>query len=294
MPKRYLFGPINATYADQHLRRACQAGDCRVFDQSGSTGFTIGPSDSWQDVCGRLPDGWRPDFIALYLSYMHVPRCLWTAPVPVVGLAPDWNLLWHQYRRQLRRTDLVLTDTAGVEALAREGIAHARAANLYGAERAFAEAAWPEGPRDIDVLFVGSLHPAVQRQRLPWLAQLARLVGHRRVVIRQGVFGDDYRALLGRARIVFNRAIRGECNKRAFEAAAAGALLFQEAENREVPAYFRDRQECVLYNDDNLEDLLDYYLDHEDERQALAEAARARAAVHIRGPVGRPGGPDRE
>src|SRR5205807_214149 len=41
------------------------------------------------------------------------------------------------------------------------------------------------------------------------------------------VFGDEYRKLLSRARIVFNRSIRGECNKRVFEAAATGALLFQ-------------------------------------------------------------------
>ena len=58
---------------------------------------------------------------------------------------------------------------------------------------------------------------------------MARLSGHRRVVIKQGVFGDKYRKLLSRARIVFNRSIRGECNKRVFEGAAGGALLFQES-----------------------------------------------------------------
>src|SRR5207248_595316 len=89
-----------------------------------------------------------------------------------------------------------------------------------------------------------------------------------------GVFGAGYRELLGRARIVFNRSIRGECNRRAFEAAAAGALLFQEAGNREVPAYFQDRKECVYYTAESLECLLEHYLDNEDERRAIADAAR--------------------
>src|SRR5207245_1250457 len=41
--------------------------------------------------------------------------------------------------------------------------------------------------------------------------------------------------------------------------------------------YFRDKQECVYYRPDNLEELLAHYLEHEDERAALAEAARQKA-----------------
>jgi hypothetical protein len=76
---------------------------------------------------------------------------------------------------------------------------------------------------------------------LPWLGRLARLRVKWRVEIHQGVFGEEYWKLLRRARIVFNRSIRGECNKRTFEAPAAGVLLFQEEGNREVPEYFHGR-----------------------------------------------------
>src|SRR5262249_48031761 len=75
-----------------------------------------------------------------------------------------------------------------------------------------------------------------------------------------------------------NRSVRRECNLRVFETAAAGALLFVEEENREVGCYFRDRQECVRYSDENLETLLDYYLTHEDERRTLARAGQAHVA----------------
>ena len=276
MEYRYLFGPVTAAFADQKLAAARQAGRCLACNAEGTADLAITADDTWASVCARLPAGWRPDFVALYLPYTHVPGWMWSAPVPLVGLAADWNLLWHQYRKQLRRCDLVLTDTAGAEVMARDGIAHAWAWNLYGLDRVFLDGDWPDGPRDIDILFVGNLHPAVQRERLAWLGRLARLGARWHVVIRTGVFGEEYRWLLARARIVFNRSVRGEGNQRAFEAAAAGALLFQEAGNREVLTSFRDRMEYISYADDDLEELLEYYLTHEDERAALAAAARIR------------------
>jgi hypothetical protein len=37
--------------------------------------------------------------VALNLAYTTVPAAQWTAPVPLVGLPADANLLWHSYRR---------------------------------------------------------------------------------------------------------------------------------------------------------------------------------------------------
>ncbi len=278
MSRRYLFGPVPRTFAEQKLRGPREAGDCLTFHpDEGEGDVLLRPGDSWEDLLARLPAGWAPDLAVLWLAYTTVPDCLWSAPLPRLGLAPDWNLLWHYYRLRLPDCDLAVTDSLGAELLNRAGLAHVRPGPLCGCERAFVEAAWPDGPRDIDVLVVGNFNPAVQRERLPWLARLARLGRRWRVVLRAGVFGDAYRQLLARSRIVFHASARLKCGPRAFEAAAAGALVFQERGNRELPAYFRDRQECVYYGPDEAEDLLAYYLEHEEERRALAEAARARA-----------------
>jgi hypothetical protein len=103
MRARYLFGPVSPSYAERFLRRQRAAGDCIAFDVREDAGndLTIKPGDSWDDVCARLPEGWRPDFIALFLHYSALPACLENPPVPVVGLAGDANLLWHYYRRRL-------------------------------------------------------------------------------------------------------------------------------------------------------------------------------------------------
>jgi GT2 family glycosyltransferase/tetratricopeptide (TPR) repeat protein len=276
MSRRYLFGPISAHFATDNLSEPRATGQCLAFNAEGTLDLRINPTDRWETIIARLPAGWQPDFLVLYLPYASIPMGLWSAPVPLVGLAADWNLLFHGYRHWLRRCELVLTDTLGVEALARAGIEHACAANLFGCPRSFLEEMVPESEAAVDVLFVGNVHNAVQSARLPWLARLARLGDRWQVAIRTGIHGKDYRALLAGARIVFNQSIRGECNLRVFEAAASGALLFQEADNREVRAYFQGDQECVYYTEENLDSLLHYYLEHEDKRRTIAEAARAR------------------
>ncbi len=129
---RYLFGPVSKDFSEQNLGQPTRMGECLTFNFGLDADLTIGPHDTWDSLHGRLPPDWQPDFIVLYLPYTSIPACLWSAPVPIIGLAADWNLLWHHYRSVLRRCDLVLTDAAGVEVMRREGILHARAAVLYG------------------------------------------------------------------------------------------------------------------------------------------------------------------
>lgn len=277
MNRRYLFGPVPRVFAEQKLHGPRQAGWCRTFHADDGEGdILVRPEDSWEEVLARLPPDWQPELLVLWLPYTTVPACLWSAPLPRFGLAPDWNLLWHFYRQCLPACDYAVTDTMGAELLQHAGLNHVRAGNLCGCDRVFVESAWPEQPRDIDLLVVGNFNPSVQRERLPWLARIARLNRRWRVVFRSGVFGDSYRRLLARSRIVFHASSKHKVGPRAFEAAAAGALIFQERGNRELPVYFRDRQECVLYEADEVESLLEHYLEHEEERGSLAEAARRR------------------
>ncbi len=139
----------------------------------------------------------------------------------------------------------------------------------------------PESERPLDIVFAGAADPIRHRPRLAWLGRLARLADRWKVAIRTGIPESEYQTLLSQARIVFNQSTHGECNHRVFEAAAAGALLFQEADNRTVPLYLEPGREYVAYDADNLEVLLEHYLSHEDERRAIALAAQDR--VHLYG-----------
>ncbi|HYV38483.1 MAG TPA: glycosyltransferase [Gemmataceae bacterium] len=277
MARRYLFGPVNSNFADQFLHPQRQSGECLAFDIQPGADLTIGITDSWDSVLSKLPASWKPEFVVLYLPYRQIPACLWSAPIPIVGLAGDWNLLWHWYRHCLPACDIVLSDTAGVETMRRQGMDHCRVANLYGCEKAYFDSPVAAATRDLDVVFVGNFHPAVQQERLPWIGRLVKLGDPWRVVLASQIHGKDYRSLLARARIVFNRSIRGECNMRAFEATASGALLFQEKGNHEIDAYFQEDREYIAYDSENLEPLLEYYLKNEEKRQSIADAGYRRA-----------------
>ena len=276
MARRYLFGPVDDAYVRDNLERARATGECKVFAATGDPDVLVRHHDTWEDVLARLPVGWEPDFVVLFVAYSTIPPCLWEAPLPRVGLAADWNVLWHTYRYALPRCDLVVTDARGVRLLRRAGVFGVLHGNLFGCARTFLDAG-TEATRDIDVLHVGSLHPAHKRERLAWVGEVVRAVGDRwNVVVRNDVDRNEYLRLLRRSRIVFNRSVRGECNLRTFEAIAAGALLFQEAENEEVPRYLRSGREYVRYTAGTLEPLLRRYLEDEPERARIAAAARAR------------------
>ncbi|OWK35319.1 glycosyltransferase [Fimbriiglobus ruber] len=269
-PSRLLIGPVSPDWAAQFLPAADDS--CRWFPPT---------APNWAAVAATFPAGWSPDALLVRPGYASVPAWVTAAPVPVVALAHDPNLLWHYYRHSLPAYDLVLTDAQAAERFRRAGLGTAYPANLYGLDHAgLAEVDAPDGPRDIDVLFVGNLNPAVHGDRLGWLGRVARLGDRFRVVIRTGVFGDEYRALVRRAKVVFNRSIRGECNQRVLEAAAGGAVLFQEADNREVPVYLSPDLEYVRYTAADLEAVLIDWLGWDADRRAVATRARARVRGH--------------
>ena len=128
--------------ASSHLEQGDgprRRGRCLTFGPGGGCDVRLLPGESWADLLGRLPAGWSPDFVALELSYATVPVCLWDAPVPLVALAPDWQLQWHFLHLALPWCSLVLTDAAGVGVMARQGIGQARRLNFFGPQGLFAE-----------------------------------------------------------------------------------------------------------------------------------------------------------
>jgi glycosyltransferase involved in cell wall biosynthesis/Tfp pilus assembly protein PilF len=276
MSWKYLVGPLSAQEAWRSWRGPRSRGECRAFNARNNLDLTVAWDDTWQDVVGRLPDGWRPDFVVLDLAEGCVPPALWRAPVPLVALARGWDRRWHPYRHLLPHCDAALADGPGAALLSRAGLEDVRPARLCGLPEHFLGLPL-EGPeRDIDVLFVGTAHPAYHWRRLAWLGRLAALGGRRRVALCGGLPLASYQDLLRRARVVFDVSDTGSCSRRALEAAASGALLFQEAGNAELPRYLEPGKEYIAYAAHDLEHLLEHYLTHEDERRGVAEAGRER------------------
>src|SRR6185437_7239985 len=92
-----------------------------------------------------------------------------------IAFAYDWQRHWHYYRRVLPRCQLIVTDAAGAEHLRHAGIGPLYVGHPMPDVASITQPPPHGGRRDIDILFVGNTHPALYRERRPWLARLARL-----------------------------------------------------------------------------------------------------------------------
>jgi spore maturation protein CgeB len=97
---------------------------------------------------------------------------------------------------------------------------------------------------------------------------------------RGEAWGLDMFRVLHASRIALNRHIRAAedyaNNMRLYEATGAGTLLVTDAK-RNLGELFEPGSEVVTYEDaDELADKVRHYLDHDDERRAIAKAGQAR------------------
>ncbi|MHC4514163.1 MAG: glycosyltransferase family protein, partial [Planctomycetota bacterium] len=221
--------------------------------------------------------GFRPDIVLIYWPDQDpIPKQLNECPVPVVGVLSDYNLtlpfvsgLWPFF-------DVFLVDRPGVELFQRLSFPDVRYFCQFSF-KAGSHKLYPDVERDLDVGFAGNLSAIVQPGRAPWVQRVQGLneLGIT-AQVRSGIFGEEYGRFLNRARIGFNRAVRGEMNLRAFEVPACGGLLFMEEENHEIRDFLTPGEEVVLYSDHNFEDLVREYLADEPRRRRMAAAGHER------------------
>lgn len=132
-------------------------------------------------------------------------------------------------------------------------------------------------PPIYDVAFVGSVATAHKRTNSR-LRRLQLLSQHYKT---NDVFAptpaDEVGRIYSQARIVFNTSIAGDVTMRDFEGPASGALLLTDSTANGLAELFDIGREVVVFGDDQeLLDTIDYYLAHEPERQAIADAGYRR------------------
>ncbi|MBI5747624.1 MAG: glycosyltransferase, partial [Nitrospinae bacterium] len=121
-----------------------------------------------------------------------------------------------------------------------------------------------------DIGFVGSITKNHVRRKM-LLDKLSRYFN----VHVERSFLKDMALTFSRSKIIFNEAIKDDLNMRVFEALSTGSLLFTDnAKESGFTDFFKDREHLVIYNDENIIELADYYLIHPKEREAIAERGR--------------------
>jgi spore maturation protein CgeB len=152
-----------------------------------------------------------------------------------------------------------------------------------------------DAPRDIDIIFIGALH----LNKMPLIARVKKAFGSRCRIhgltsfkrniyfnAKHGFPGwvspvsfDAYVPLYQRSKIGFNVHNRGDYtvgSYRLFELPANGVMQISDG-GAHLDTFFETGSEIVRYhNADDLIDEIEYYLEHDDERNAIALKAYGR------------------
>jgi hypothetical protein len=273
---KYLLGPLLADEAQRSWQAQRERGECKLFGSGSGVDVLVQPTDRWDDVVRRFPEKWRPEAVFVEVSRATIPPGLWQTPVPLIAVARDWDLNWHGYRTLFPDCDWVLADPPGTAVLRRGGLSHVTAVNLTWLPDEKLNRPPTSGGRDIDVLCVLPGETSRCWRSLHWFDRLADLGRKRKVLLRSQATDDEFDDLARRARIVVQFSIHGECGRQSLAAAAAGALLFQEAGNNAVPRYLVAGREHIPFSEYDLEALIERYLTDEDRRLSVTAGAKSR------------------
>lgn len=204
---------------------------------------------------------WGEDGLTGVLPY----ECSFPSGAPIVYWASDTHLGYDYRLSVAKKSDLVFcAQKDAVERMKQDGLT----APVYWLPHAFEPLAYPKfnmASKKYDVAFVGHVN---SENRLESLDRLFRefpnfFFGQRRFEAASEIFA--------KSRISFNVAMKDDVNMRCFEIMGSGNFLMTDRISS-IEDIFVDRKHCVLY--DNLDDLVlkvRYYLEHEEEREAIAK-----------------------
>ena len=241
--------------------------------------------DGWR---AAVPPGWEPD-VALFASpeYHGCWPFLRELPCPVALWIGDWYVGAQLALALGPQADLVLADAVGVAALRAAGLAHAEECCPWSYDPSLHRPDW-DAPAEWDLGFVGNFNDAIHHRRNRWLARFARLPQPWRIRLANGLWGADFVRFVQRSRLSVNVSVTGDVNLRCFEAAACGSpVLLDRGAAEQAARWFVPGEEILLYDEDDVEDVVAEVLADEPRRRRIARAAHARVQEH--GPAPRMG-----
>ncbi len=130
--------------------------------------------------------------------------------------------------------------------------------------------------RNIDVGFIGNIHPKLHRRRKKILKRLLTEIPNFKCFTN--VFLREKAELTSRMKIMLNVSLNNDINLRVFSVLAGGAMLITDKiHDNGFEELFEDGKHLVTFEtEEELIDKIHYYLEHEDERERIAKAGKER------------------
>ena len=235
--------------------------------------------DSFLDILGQLPVWWKPDYVLIFVTEVHsLPTGLEKSPYPVIGLPGD---PWKFYKAfcDVKFFDAVMP---AVECLCPAYQSIGNIKTWYTSNSGiqgyipwqFANASPVHQNKEYDVVITGTLSSHFYRKRGQYVWRLLKLANRYKVFAGRMPTLEGGFDVMKQAKIVIHcPSIQGGVNLRPFEAVACGALLLHDEGDRSIEEFFEADKEVVLFNEENFEQKIDYYLHHDAEREQIIQRA---------------------
>ncbi len=230
------------------------------------------PSDgNPPNIVPMLPESFTPDmYLWVDTGFQLLPADLESISGPKVAYFIDTHMQLETRLEMARRFDYVfIAQEAQIEDFVQAGIE-----NVAWLPLACSPELHDVGnhPRTIDVAYVGSLTENTDARRLSLMQRVAERFPNNAIGMR---WPEDMAMAYAQSKIVINAAVKRDVNMRVFEGLASGALLITD-EADGLNDLFIDGQHLVVYhNDEDLFDLVEYFLEHDEERERIAAAGKA-------------------
>ncbi len=231
--------------------------------------------DPDQELRRLLPEGWTPDLIVTIANGgVSLQPQLTGLTCPTAYITVDtWQSISDYVECQ--HYDFVF-------AVQRSCVEHLRAVGASNVHwlplGCNPETHYPvDVPRDYDISFVGNVVIPVHQHRLDLLQRLETTFP---TFVASRLFRDDLCRAIACGKLVFNQSAVHEVNMRVFEVMAMGRPLLtnRESERNGLTELFEDGKHLILYDgEQDLVDKVRYYLDHDEEREAIALAGHQLA-----------------
>lgn len=236
--------------------------------------ISIFEQTSFEDVFKKLPKDWYPDIITCDTSVLNYVPDIYLCPVKTVLFTRDsWS------DTIFNRGLVELFDFMSSSTIDRE-LFKSLHVNLLPLSGFAVSVPGPGSPaeyhlRDIDVIAIATYDNSFYHQRYRTLYKLAGL-NNTGINIKffNAIKRSDIYNYYQRSRIVIDWA--HTLSNRSFEAALNGCLLFSHEDNKVINDFWTPGEEYVPYNEDNLSELITYYIGNPDQAKRIIKRAQQK------------------
>ena len=227
----------------------------------------------YSEIKNCFPRNFNPIIIYFHFpEYYFIPIGIEKVEATIFALISDWNLNFILLKDYIKVFDYIFTDLKGVKVFKNHDFNNVSYFPLFPLQVSSYEK-FNQAEKIYDMSFIGNLNDDIQVERAKYLYKIAKMSYKYKINLTSNIYGDEYRQILSQSKIIFNLTIRSELNIRVFEAMNARSLLLLEEDNQEAEIYFKSGIHFVSYNENNLEEKIDFYLNNNFARNKIIDNA---------------------